>query len=212
MNAGKNLAAAIKQKLGHDPKHLSITKGIWILELWDRHQHANLLQNNNNLLNNLDNLHNQIAAKQLAAPVVQQVIAGDNKLISTQKQINILTNTGMTEMAKRSTGQTNSTNTHHAVGTGTTSETVNDTTLETETARKAVGSRVTVNQTERYATAFTDTELTVGTVIAEASIQTAAAAGIMIARVTGTPVTITAGSIFTVQTNISHQNGTEITE
>ena len=153
-----------------------------------------------------------------------QIIRGPNtprllaypKIKSIQKDIdNILTNDGMAEMGKNRTGESVLTNAYHAIGTGVSAEALTDHVtysgaLQTEQARKVIGTRTVVNQTERYGTAFVDTDITPPKDITEAGVLTAALGAILMLRVTADPQNLDTGNIITAQTNVSHQNGTEV--
>lgn len=209
-----NWRKSVYDKFGFDPMHLNITVGRWIIESWDKSQFPELAKNDNNLTSKLDKLHKEFAesSKKQEGPLTQELIVGQHHYIAQRKGVNILTNVGMNEMGKRSTAESSTTNTHHAIGTGTTTETISDTTLETEVGRKVIGTRNVVNQTERYSTAFTSADLTVAAPqnISEAGILTLAALGVLIVRITATPVELDVGKVITLQTNITHQNGTEV--
>lgn len=205
-----NWKKAVQDKFGFDPKHLNITIGRWIIESWDKSIYPELAKNDNNLQSKLDKLHEEFveSSKQSEGPLTQELIVGKHHYIARSEGVNILTNIGMNEMGKRSTAESSSTNTHHAIGTGTTTETISDTVLETEVGRKVIGTRNVVNQTERYSTAFTSADITPPQNISEAGILTEAALGVLIMRITATPVELDTGKVITLQTNITHQNGT----
>ena len=127
-----------------------------------------------------------------------------------QSQIrrNILTEAGLAEMCRRNVGESQSSNTHHAVGTGGQSEALGDVALQAERARKAVGTRAAVAATERYTTDFAADELGALPVdITEAGLFTAAAAGTCVYRVTCDPMTVAGGRTLTVTAVITHKNG-----
>ena len=111
-------------------------------------------------------------------------------------------------MAKRSTAESATTNTHHAIGSGVNAENLADTVLQTELARKAILSRQTVGTTERYASAFAPADIANPPQnITEAGIFTAAADGVLVARVTLPPTQLAVGKIITVSTTVTHENG-----
>jgi len=120
----------------------------------------------------------------------------------------------MNNMAKNRTSETSDANTHTAVGKGTTAETVSDHVtysgaLETEEDRKVNGTEIVVNQTERYGTAFVDTDLASAkpVSITEAGLLTAISSAILVLRVTFTAQVVDTGQIISVQINVTHQNG-----
>ena len=199
------------------PKHFSFSRNLWTLITWQKDE-VPFLKNNKHLLTNIDKLISEMLntdRKTTVKPDQIQLLNGsptNTKIIKYQNNIeNILTNLGMSEMAKRSTGATASHNTHHAVGTGLTAETLNDATLETEVGRKEIGSALVSNQTERYGSSFSYEDVgSENRDITEAGILTAAVNGILILRITSDPQPLTEDRLITVQTNVSHQNGIEI--
>lgn len=203
---------AVQLKFGCSPEHLNVSKSVWIWELWNKKEFPELEKNDNNLMSKLDKLHEEFAesAKKNEGPLSQEFISAQYRFIAKREGPNILVNGGMNEMGKRSTGETTSTNTNHAIGTGTTTETVNDTALETEVATKVIGTRNVVNQTERYSTAFSSADITPPEDISEAGIFIGGFGTIMIMRITATPIELDVGKILTIQTNVTHQNGTEV--
>ncbi len=202
---------ACRSLYGIDPIHLHMSRNLWTFILWDKDE-VPYLENNSRLLHNLDKLTRELTAtdrKTTAKPEMVQIISHDRAL-KYQRKNNILTNLGMAEMAKRSTGTSASTNTHHAVGTGADSESLNDAALAAEVYRKTIGTRSVVAQTERYGTAVTGGDITnPPNTLAESGIFTAPSGGILIMRVTSNPFQVTASNIFTIQTNVTHQNGIE---
>ena len=133
---------------------------------------------------------------------------GDGRIVRRQARRNILTEAGLAEMCRRNVGASDTSNTHHAVGTGDQSEALSDTALQNERHRKAVGTRAAVAATERYTTDFAANELGALPVdITEAGLFTAAAGGTCVYRVTCDPMTITAGRTLTITAVITHKNG-----
>ena len=125
-----------------------------------------------------------------------------------QRRANIITDSGLAEIAARNVGASDSTNTHCAVGTGGASEAMSDATLETERARKAVGRRAAAAGSERYSTVFQAHELGgLPATIREAGLLTAAAGGVLVHRVTCEPIEIIAGRSLTVIAVVTHKNG-----
>jgi len=203
----------VHKKLGFDAKHLTLSHSTWIIESWDKSLYPELIKNDSSLLSKLDKLHQNLATspKLNEGPLTRQLITGKNHFIQQSIGKNILTSEGMTEMSKRSTGQTSSINDYHAVGTGTTTETIADLILENEIGRKVIGTKNTVNQTERYSTSFADIDITAPPqFISEAAIFTEMAGGIMIMRITGVPVELDIGKLVSVLTTVTHQNGVEL--
>jgi hypothetical protein len=129
---------------------------------------------------------------------------------------NILALTGLTESAKRDDGETATTVRYLGIGTGTTAEDQNQTTLVTEIvgapyARKdlsTTGQRKVYNQTGKYGVTWADTDLpTIPVTLREAALFTASSSGIMHARVLHNAFTINTGDLYVVQLNELHANG-----
>jgi len=198
---------AVKKKYGIIAQHLTISKSSWILETWNKNQYPELT-NDKHLLSKLNKLHQELPKKS-EGPDTQQLILGKSKFIAQRKGNNILTLLGMNEMAKRATGETSTINSHHRIGIGTTTENTADTELELEEGSLTIGSADVINQTERYATAFADTDVTspLPINITEAGIFTAETLGILIMRITFIPIILDVEKIITIQTNVTHENG-----
>jgi len=130
---------------------------------------------------------------------------------------NVITLIGLTESAKRDTGEVSSTLTHNSIGTGTTAANESDTDLETEDtggsyARlgyAAAGQRKVASQTAKYGMLWDDSTVSAAPVtITESGINwTVATASNLHARVTFTAFTLTTGDLFVTQINELHQNG-----
>lgn len=204
----------VRAKFGLDPIHFTITYNLWNFATW-REDDVPYLQNKKGLLDNLDRLWNELKEtdrETTVRPLSINLINGmlPPKILNYQDRVaNILPNPGMTEMGKRSTAETSTTNTHHAIGTGITAAALTDTVLETEVGRKAIGDRVVVNQTERYGSAFTSADITPPKTITEAGVLTLISGGVLILHVIGAGQLLDTGLIVTVQTNITHVNGTQ---
>lgn len=200
-------------KFGFDPKHLTLTHNVWTFASWSADAVPEL-ENKPGLLDKLDKLWTELAMTDrntIAKPESVTIIHGmlKPKILSYSELLNILPNAGMAEMAKRSTNESSTTNTHHAIGTGTTAAALGDTALETEVGRKTIGDRVVVNQTERYGSAFTSSDITPPKTITEAGVLTLSSGGVLILHVIGAGQLLDTGLIVTVQTNVTHANGTQ---
>ena len=133
----------------------------WYFQIWETSQ----INQKKNLLKEIDSLNHDLH-------------------LHPKHELNLITQKGLEEIAKnRVPTTTKTTNSHLAIGTGTTEETQADTALETEVARKAIVSSSAFSNTERYATAFNH-DGTNDYDITEAGILTAATDGILIAHVT----------------------------
>jgi len=205
---------ACRAKFGLDPVHLSLTYNLWSFATW-KADDVPYLENKKGLLDNLDKIWAEINSTERNTTVKPQSVSLINglpipKILNFQDRVaNILPNAGMTEMGKSRTGETSTTNTHHAIGTGVTAAALGDTTLETEVGRKTIGDRVVVNQTERYGTAFISSDVTPPKTITEAGVLTLSSGGVLILHVIGSGQLLDTGLIVTVQTNITHANGTQ---
>jgi len=203
-----------RAKFGLDPIHLTLQSNIWTFATW-KEDDVPYFENKKGLLDKLDRVWNELKETDRNTTVKPVSVSAINgcmppKILSFQDKLaNILPNVGMTEMGKRSTAESSTTNTHHAIGTGVTAAALADTTLETEVGRKVIGDRVVVNQTERYGTAFTSSDITPPKTITEAGILTLSSGGVLILHVIGAGQLLDTGLIVTVQTNITHANGTQ---
>ena len=216
LHAKKLIWKGVTKHAFRDPKHITLSHNLWTMIMWNADEVPHFT-NDSKLISKLDKILKELTdtdRKTTAKPEMIQLINGqrNRKILKYQDNIpNILTNPGLEEMAKRSTGASNSINSHHAIGTGIGAETPADTTLGSEAARKLIGATDVANQTERYGSAFADTDLDdIPSDITEAGILNAENNGVLILRVTSDPFTLSPGRIFTVQTNVTHQNGTEI--
>jgi len=226
---------AVQSVFGFDPVHLNLSHNLWTFVTWNKDEVGYIsdiqkrvndnpklaIGDKSGLLAKLDKLMEEMKAtdrKTTVHPQQIQLINGifPPRRLVYQRKTNILTETGMAEMGKRSTGESSTTNSHHAIGTGTTAEAVTDHVtysgaLQTEKARLAVGTGVVVNQTERYGTAFDADDVTGEPLqITEGGLLTGAAAAMLVLRVTADAQELDTGNIVTLQTNVTHQNGTEV--
>lgn len=232
---------AVQSVFGFDPVHLNLSHNLWTFVTWNKDEVGYLsdiqkrvndspklaIGDKSGLLAKIDKLMEEMKATDRKTTVHPQQIQLINGIFPPRRLIykkpkpwkgpNILTETGMGEMGKRSTGESSTTNGFHAIGTGTTAETVTDHVtysgdLETEQASLAVGTAVVVNQTERYGTAFDADDVTGEPLqITEGGLKTAIdASGILVLRVTADAQELDTGNIITLQTNVTHQNGTEV--
>ena len=206
---------AFRMLTGIPPEHICVSSSLWNIMLWDDDEIK--FRNNQGLTAHLDHLLVEMAESErdnTVRPLAVSVISSAMpRPLTWQRRHNILTTAGMAEMGKRSTHESSTTNSHHAVGTGATSENLADTALGDEKARKTIGSRGVSGTTERYSSAFGSADFTGETLpldITEGAVFTAASGGIMVSRVTHDAMPIGSGQTLTFGTNISHQNGTEV--
>jgi len=130
---------------------------------------------------------------------------------------NILTLIGLTESAKRDTGEVSTTLTHNSIGTDSTTATDSDTDLTSEDsggsyARKAyasAGQRKVSSQTAKYGMLWDDGDISGAPLsIKESGVHWHVSNGSsMHARVTFTTFSLTSGDLFVTQINELHQNG-----
>lgn len=131
---------------------------------------------------------------------------------------NVLALTGLTESAKRDTGETSTTVRHVGLGTGSTAELESQTALVTEITgggyvRKDLtveGQRKVLNQTSKFGVAWDDGDVgaTIPIILKEGGLFSLSAAGVMHARVRFTDFTLNTGDLFVIQINEQHANGT----
>jgi len=203
---------------GLDPEHLSLSWNLWKLVLWQEEDVKEIVEHPKKTLEFLDNIWREIKQKPKSTirPLQVEINFGDFvKKITWQNRFNILTTSGLIEMAKRGTAESVTTTgtTHCAVGIGTTAEVLADTTLEDEKDRKEFdtdGVRAVSGTTERYGMPFARSDFSADETITEAGLLTLSALGELIARVTAAGVQITTGRILTVQVDITHANGTQV--
>jgi len=214
------LKELLKWKFGFNPEHLRFSWNTWKIANWNTEE-VPFEHNPKHLLSDLDHIWKERAATDkntVTTPLQAQMILGGQfpKLITMQDRNNILTTSGLRDMALARTGSAPTTTgtTHAAVGTGTTSEALTDIIMETEIDRKEFdtdGDRDSVAATERYAMAFSYTDLgSVDREITEAGLLTKASVGELIARVTSNAVSMTTARIMTIQVDVSHANGTVV--
>ena len=130
---------------------------------------------------------------------------------------NVITLIGLTESAKRDTGEASTTLTHNSIGTGTTAASSSDTNLTTEDtggsyARlgyAASGQRKVVNQTGKYGMLWQDSTVSAAPItITESGINWHVSNGSSLhAHVVFTAYTLSTGDLFVTQINELHQNG-----
>lgn len=124
---------------------------------------------------------------------------------------NLVTNGGRTFLLNRMAVNTTGPVSHMAVGTGTTAPALDQTTLTTETVRKAVTYAVTATSPNWYTTftsTFTATELNNTTEIA---LLTASSGGTMVTRSTHTAISLPAGSSMSIDYQLILQTSNTLT-
>jgi hypothetical protein len=189
-------------------EHISIKHDIWTMSGW---RENDVQFNKNHIIDDIERIENEL---------LNDII---NKKNTTARPIyfenadNVLTLIGLTESAKRDTGEVSTTLTHNSIGTDGTTATSADTDLNTEDsggsyARQAyasAGQRKVTSQTAKYGMLWTDSVISAAPLsIQESGIHWHVSdPSKMHARVTFTTFSMTAGDLFVTQINELHQNG-----
>ena len=189
-------------------EHLSIQSDLWTMsafksnEITFRPQYIidEIEKYQNELLNDLYN--NKVTT---ARPIYYE------------NSYNILTTIGLTQSAKRDTGEVSTTNTHNSIGTSSTTPTEADVGLGAEDsggsyARRAyasAGQRKVVSTTAKYGMLWQDSNVSAVPIsIKESGVHWASSGSSNIhARVTFTTFSMSSGDLFVTQINELHQNG-----
>jgi hypothetical protein len=199
-------ALSIQYEGGNE--HVWSTTNKWTLSLWNE---DTVKLSGSRIIDQVEQLEKELA---------DDIINNTNRAVRPKGLVctdNIITNIGLTESAKRDTGEVSTTLTHNSIGTGTTSPTVSDTGLQTEDtggsyARQAyasAGQRKVSNQTAKYGMLWNDGDVSsVPITITESGVHWNVSTGNTIhARVTFTAFSMTTGDLFVTQINELHQNG-----
>ena len=205
---------------GFGPEHLTLQYNTWNISLWNEDDMKILQEKPKDTLYILDKMWKELADTDrdtTIRPLSSQIKLGIPRcpILKYNPLLNIITTSGLIELAKRGTAEAATTTgtTHGAVGIGTTAEALANTALQTEKSRKAfdtAGTRAVSGTTERYGLAFSRSDFSVDENISEAGLFTKASGGECIARVVATPVTVTTGRIITMQVDVTHVNGSQI--
>lgn len=194
----------------YDPgsEHIWTKHNLWTLSGWREDE---VQFNKNHIIDEVEKLQLEIA---------NDLINGKSTTplpIFLETTDNIITNIGLTESAKRDTGEVSTTLTHNSIGTNSTTAAVTDTDLNTEDsggsyARRAYatdGQRKVASQTAKYGMLWDDTAVSsVPISIKESGIHWDVSASAKChARVTFTTFSMTTGDLFVTQINELHQNG-----
>jgi hypothetical protein len=210
--------------LGVPLEHLRFAWNTWKFSLWNENEVPEIVNKPNKIISTLDKLWREIQVDikngkhTTARPLHADIIIGgmSPKLLRLKKDLNIITNSGLIEMAKRGTSEERvaAGTTHCAVGTGTNSAQLTDIILQTEIDRKEFdteGDRGVSGKTERYGMSFSYANLgSVDRDITEAGLFNKSSGGDLIARVVGSAIPVTTGRVMGVQVDITHENGTEV--
>lgn len=199
-----------QKKFKRLPNHTMLKHDYWTLSGWKENDLGSYL-NGGDIIDKIEKLEHELANDL------------ENNLNTTARphyftvQENILTLIGLTQSAKRDTGEVSTTLDWVSLGTSSTAETENDTGLAAEDsggsyARRQLstnGTRKVVNQTAKYGVLFSDSMISaVPKTFKEAGLHWASSGSSNIhARVTYTDFNFTAGDLFVVQINELMQNG-----
>jgi len=197
---------SIQYEGGND--HVWSTTNKWTLSLWNENE---VQLKGSTVIDQVEQLEKELA---------EDIINGRNTSVRPKGLVctdNIITNIGLTESAKRDTGEVSTTLTHNSIGTNSTTPTVSNTDLTTEDtggsyARKAyasAGQRKVSSQTAKYGMLWDDGDVSsVPISITESGVHWHVSnASSMHARVTFTAFSMTTGDLFVTQINELHQNG-----
>jgi len=188
--------------------HISHQSDMWTLSKWNEDE---VQFNRSHILDDIEKLQleisNDLINDKVTSPRPEQFI----------NTYNVITLIGLTESAKRDTGEVATSLTHNSIGTGTTSANESDTDLQTEDtggsyARlgyAAAGQRKVASQTAKYGMLWNEfTVSAADVIITESGVHWHVSnASSIHARVTFTPFTISSGDLFVTQINELHQNG-----
>lgn len=185
------------------PRHLHLSTDIWITAVFRQNE---IQFNPRRVIDEFEKWQNEFFEKPATT-----VRPKHFDLIN-----NVLALTGLTESAKRDTGETTTTVKFMGIGTGATAESESQTALVTELsgapyARKDLsveGQRKVLNQTAKWGVTWDDGDVTsVPVTLKEAGLFTASTGGIMHARVRHSDFTLNSGDLYVVQLNELHANG-----
>lgn len=189
--------------------HISHQADLWTLSMWKANE---VSFRDHHIIDDIESLQlelaNDLLNNKFTTPRPEQYI----------NTFNIITLIGLTESAKRDTGETSSTLTHSSIGTDSTTATESDTDLNTEDtggsyARQAftaaTGQAKVASQTAKYGMLWNDSTVSsVPITIKEAGVHWHLSDPNKIhSRVTFTSFNLTTGNLFVTQINELHQNG-----
>ena len=196
----------IKFKPGAE--HISYQSDMWTLSKW-REDEVQL--KGTRIIDDIEKLqaeiYNDIINNKHTSPKPEQM----------EVTYNVITSIGLTESAKRDTGEVSTTLTHNSIGTNATAASESDTDLTAEDsggsyARQAyatAGQRKVSSQTAKYGMLWDDGDISSAPLsINESGVHWhVSSAATMHARVTFTTFSLTTGDLFVTQINELHQNG-----
>ena len=189
--------------------HISHQADMWTMSMWKENETS---FRDHHIIDDLESLQmdlaNDLVNNKNTAP----------RPIQLENTFNVITLIGLTESAKRDTGEVATTLSHASIGTNSTAATESDTDLNTEDtggsyARQAFsganGQAKVASQTAKYGMKWDDSVISAAPLtINEAGVHWHVSnASSIHARVTFTTFSLTTGDLFVTQINELHQNG-----
>jgi len=189
-------------------EHISTKHNVWTLSGWKENE---VQFNRNHIIDEIEKLQleiaNDLVNSKNTAPRPTYFEVDDN----------VITLIGLTQSAKRDTGEVATTLTHNSIGTSSTTASENDSDLVAEDsggsyARKeyaSAGQRKVSSQTAKYGMLWDDGDVSaVPLSIKESGVHWHVSnSASMHARVTFTTFSMSSGDLFVTQINELHQNG-----
>ncbi|GKS67362.1 hypothetical protein YTPLAS73_09090 [Nitrosarchaeum sp.] len=205
---------AVKQRFGFGPEHLTMYYSAWNFAKWPLDETYDYFVNNHKKgIENYDKLIRECNSTDRNTTIRPKLV---NKIYPKINGLpNIITSNGLLEIAKSRTGESTKTNTHMVFGSGTASEALSDTQLESQMFAKsfdADGARTVETSTnlEKYLMPVLPSDDTPPFSVTECGIATGASppTDILISRVTFNSIQVDTDDLLTVLVTIGHENGT----
>jgi hypothetical protein len=189
--------------------HISYQADMWTMSMWKKDE---VSFRDHHIIDDMEKLQMDLA---------HDLVNNKNtapRPIGFENTFNVITLIGLTESAKRDTGEVATTLTHSSIGTNSTAATESDTDLNTEDtggsyARQAFsgsnGQAKVASQTAKYGMKWDDSTISAAPLtINEAGVHWHLSnASSIHSRVTFTDFSLTTGNLFVTQINELHQNG-----
>ena len=188
--------------------HISHQHDIWTMSGWKKDE---VQLRGTHIIDDVEKLQLELA---------NDIINGKNTTARPtylEVQDNVITLIGLTESAKRDSGETSTTLNWNSVGTSSTAADESQTDLQAEDtggsyARQvysSAGQRKVVNQTGKYGMLWDDTKVSAaGVILTESGLHYHLSnSSALHARVVFTAFTLESGNLFVTQINELHQNG-----
>jgi len=206
-NSGKN-PDPISIEFNPGAEHISLQTDLWTISAWRENE---VQLNGTHIIDQIEKIESELFND------IHNGKSTTPRPIYYENAYNKLTLIGLTESAKRDTGEVSTTLTHNSIGTSSTTPTESDTGLGTEDtggsyARRSYasnGQRKVTSQTAKYGMLWQDTQVSAVPIsIKESGVHWASSGGSNLhARVTFTTFSMTSGDLFVTQINELHQNG-----